>query len=222
MSDMKKQNVNEEKEERVEETLTGSEAQTDIVNKTTDSKKPPKKKISKLLCVGIIALFAVISFIVGIIAADVPISDLFSKTKNFSAAEMNIVLPKDFTPITGRDDLIACYGTNDVSVYIQKEPITEDSELKLYDLNNYRFNLLHKNGLTYADLKNTEGNAYFVYDYVNEASNVTYTFYTFTYQSDNAFWIVQFATEKVNASKFEADIIQWADTVTFAEQTENK
>lgn len=238
MSQNEKENLNENLETlSVEETESKSDkkkaepsdekkaSETDRkIAEPSDNKKAtkPKKKISKLLCVGIIAIFAILSFVVGIIVADVPIFDLFSKTKTFTADEFNIVLPKEFTPVTGSDEYLACYSSNDVSIYIKKDVITEDSNLKLYDLDNYRLNLLHENGLLYENLKNTEGNPYFVYDYLNEASGVTYTFYTFAYKTDGAFWMVQFATEKAQASQLEADIIKWADTITFKEQTESK
>ncbi len=216
MSKNENEKVTEAVEEKVDAPIQDSEDKAAVTKKKSSKEnKPQKKKLSKALCVGIIAIFAVISFMVGIIVADVPITDIFSKTKTFTTEEINIVLPKDFTPTTDRDGFIACYGTNDVSLYIKKDIITQENDLHLYDLDNYRLNLLHKNGLVYDDLKNTEGNAYFVYDYVNEASNVTYTFYTFTYKTDDAFWVVQFATEKNKAVQYEADIIQWAETVTF-------
>lgn len=223
-----------EKESLIE---TPVEDATEILDEATENKteketKPdpspqkkdpkPKKKISKLLCVSIILVFAIISFVIGIIVADVPILEMFSKTKTYTADELNIVLPKDFTAISGRDDLVACYSSNDVSIYIKKALITEESNLAMYDLDNYRLNLLHENGLKYDELKNIDGNPYFVYDYLHEASGVTYTFFTFTYKTDDAFWMVQFATEKEKVTQFEADIIQWADTITFTEQAESK
>ena len=216
MSNNEKEKVTETTEEKVEASVKQSETTATEAKKTSSKdKKNGKKKLSKALCVGIIAIFAVISFVVGIIVADVPIMALFSKTKTFTADEMSITLPKDFTATTTMDGFIACYGTSDVSIYIHKDIITEENDLHLYNLDNYRLNILHKNGLSYDDLKNTEGNAYFVYDYVNESSKAIYTFYTFTYKTDDAFWMVQFATEKNKATQYEADIIQWADTVTF-------
>ena len=228
MSQNEKENLIESAEKVTPE--TPAEA-TEAENKAEEKEAEPsvqknapkrKKKLPVLLCVSIILVFAIISFVIGIIVADVPILEIFSKTKTYTADELNIVLPKDFTAISGRDDLVACYSSNDVSIYIKKEAITEDSYLEMYDLDNYRLNILHENGMKYEELKNIEGNPYFMYDYLHEASGVTYTFFTFAYKTDDAFWMVQFATEKENVAEFEADIIQWADSVTFTEQAESK
>ena len=205
-----------EKNEVTSEKVTDSSKNEDI-----EIKAPKKKKLSKGLCAGIVAIIALISFVAGIIIIDVPIKELFSKTATHTVEEMSITLPKEFTPSNSLSGFTACYVSEEVSVFVTKEAFAENSDLALYSLENYRLNLLHQNGLMYNDLRNTEGNPYFVYDYVNPNTTITYSYFTFTFETAEGFWIVQFATEKGNAAKYESQIIEWANTITFANTTEN-
>ncbi len=194
---------------------------SEATKKLEEEKVKPKKRLSKGLCFGIIAIIAVASFIVGILVIDVPIKELFSKTTTFTVEEMNITLPKEFNPSNSLSGFTACYVSEEVSVFVTKEAFAENSNLSLYSLENYRLNLLHQNGLMYNDLRNPENNPYFVYDYVNPNTTITYSYFTFTFETAEGFWIVQFATEKGNAAKYENQIIEWANTITFANTTEN-
>lgn len=197
-----------------------SEKISEATKKLEEAKAKPKKKLSKGLCFGIIAIIAVVSFIVGILVIDVPIKELFSKTTTFTVEEMSITLPKDFSNANSVSGFTACYASEEVSVFVIKDSFEENDNLRLYSLDNYRLNLLHENGLLYNDLKNTESNPYFIYDYVNPDTTVTYTYFTFTYETSEGFWIIQFATEKANATKYEAQIVEWANTIAFATPTE--
>ena len=62
-----------EKNEVTSEKVTDSSKNEDI-----KIKAPKKKKLSKGLCAGIVAIIALISFVAGIIIIDVPIKELFS------------------------------------------------------------------------------------------------------------------------------------------------
>lgn len=194
----------------------------EAVTTTASAEKNKPKKLSKGLCIGIVAIVAVISFILGMVFINIPGgNDIFSKTKVFTADEMNITLPKDFSVIENVEGFTACYGIDDMAIYINKEAFEENSDLRLLSIENYRLNLLHTKDMSYNDLKETDGIVYFTYDYLNEATGTTFTYYTFTYETSEAFWIVQFAVEKSKVTEYENNIIDWAKTISFTKASEN-
>ena len=54
------------------------------------------------------------------------------------------------------------------------------------------------------------------YDFLNEEQNVTYRYLTVLYESDDGFWMVQFASQKSNFDAYEPSFIEAAKSVSFS------
>lgn len=50
---------------------------------------------------------------------------------------------------------------------------------------------------------------------INPDTKDTYKYFSFVYKSNDAFWLVQFATLAENADDYSSQIFEWAKTVTF-------
>ena len=84
-----------------------------------------------------------------------------------------------------------------------------------YTLDEYARLVLAANGKTTEDVKYKDGLVYFEYDFLNTEINSEYHFYSFLYKSEDAFWLVQFATLKENIDAQEANIFKYAKSVEF-------
>ena len=60
------------------------------------------------------------------------------------------------------------------------------------------------------------GNPTLLYDFLNEEQNVTYRYLTVLYESDDGFWMVQFASQKSNFDTYEPSFIEAAKSVSFS------
>ena len=61
-----------------------------------------------------------------------------------------------------------------------------------------------------------DGNPTLLYDFLNEEQNVTYRYLTVLYESDDGFWMVQFASQKDNFDAYEPSFIEAARSVSFS------
>lgn len=61
-----------------------------------------------------------------------------------------------------------------------------------------------------------DGNPTLLYDFLNEEQNVTYRYLTVLYESDDGFWMVQFASQKDNFDAYEPSFIEAAKSVSFS------
>lgn len=61
-----------------------------------------------------------------------------------------------------------------------------------------------------------DGNPTLLYDFLNEEQNVTYRYLTVLYESDDGFWMVQFASQKSNFDAYEPSFIEAAKSVSFS------
>ena len=49
----------------------------------------------------------------------------------------------------------------------------------------------------------------------NPDTKDTYKYFSFVYKSNDAFWLVQFATLTENVDEYSSKIIEWAKTISF-------
>ena len=68
-----------------------------------------------------------------------------------------------------------------------------------------------------AEVKTVDGVTY--YNYTGDADGTEYTYMATIHLLNNAFWMVQFASETKNYESAEAQFLAWAKTVTYAEAT---
>ena len=168
-----------------------------------------KKSSHKGLIVLIVAL--IIGFAIGF-ASTSGIFDGPAETKAFREEGLSITLTDDFIP-QKLEGYTLCYGSPKVAVFALEEPFSLAAELADMTLDEYGELLLQANAVD-SELQKTEyGTPYFTYNFTNPQTNETYTYYTFTYQGETAFWLVQFIVLTENVAEYQDDIFDWARTV---------
>lgn len=165
-----------------------------------------KKGIKRGIVVLIVA--AIIGFVIGF--TKVSVFDA-PKEKDFSAPGVTITLTDEFYKYND-DEYVAVYDSENVAVFISKVDTTEDDSFTEY----VEFFAAYCD-LTPNDIKTTDGLTHFAYTNVSSTNNVEYHYAVYLYETDNAFWAIEFATTKKDASSYADEIHDWAKSVTFAE-----
>lgn len=80
-----------------------------------------------------------------------------------------------------------------------------------YTLEEYGNLVIPTNGIS-AQLEKVEGLTKFEYEFTDSD---TYKYIGFVFKSDDAFWLVQFATLAENYDNYSAAIMEWAKTISF-------
>ena len=144
-------------------------------------------------------------------------SVLFPKTevepKTFTDSGISITLTNEFE-LKEMEKFTVSYDSKNVAVMVLKEDFSLVDGLESYTLEQYA-NLLLKTNDRSAKLKNIEGLTVFEYEYTNPSTENTYKYFSFVYKSDDAFWLVQFATLTELEDEYESKIIEWAKSVSF-------
>lgn len=175
-------------------------------NESEDTVKNRKKGIKR----GILVLIAavIIGFAIGftkVYVLEAP------KAKDFSSAGMTITLTDEFRKYND-DNYIAAYDSENVAVFITKVDTDEDDSFAEYT----EFLAVYC-GLTSDDVETADGLTHFTYTNVSSQNNVEYQYAVYFYETDDAFWAVEFATTKKDAGDYADKITEWAKSVTFAE-----
>lgn len=142
--------------------------------------------------------------------------------KTFSDGNFSITLTDEFEQIDLEEnnltDYYACFGTNYMSVFISKEPFSLSEGFGDLTIEEYRDLVLKNNDFDSSPtIQNHEGLTCFDYNTVNDSGDDSY-YFTSVYKSDDAFWIVGFATFAENEEIYGEDIIEWAKSVKFTEE----
>lgn len=144
-----------------------------------------------------------------------PADNTDSTPKTFSAEGMSITLTNEFKE-TKIQNFTACYDSSKAVVFAIKESFSLLEGFENYTLEQYGDMVIKNNGSISAELKTTDGLTYFEYDYANPAVNQEYHYFAFVYKADDAFWLIQFAVNKVDAINHFNDIVGWAKSVKFS------
>lgn len=135
--------------------------------------------------------------------------------QTFSSDGLEITLNKQFVE-ADYDMYTVSFDSPTVAVFVIKEEAELfDGIMTDYTLDEYARLVLAANGKTTEDVKYKDGLVYFEYDFLNTEINSEYHFYSFLYKSEDAFWLVQFATLKENIDAQEANIFKYAKSVEF-------
>ena len=138
--------------------------------------------------------------------------------KLFTYDEFSITLTDEFTE-GEYEGFTKVYESWECAVFVIEEDITQlidagslEADASLED---YCQLVIDVNGLgeeikpeTYEDL------IYYSYNWTNPESNKNYTYTSFVYESEESFWIVQFAYPEEDAAEIEPTVIEWAKSVT--------
>ena len=171
-----------------------------------------KKGTKKGLVILVIALIAGVA--VGKFASSALLSGFGASKETFSCRDMSITLTEDFKEVN-ISGYTTAYESKDVAVFVLREGFNLMDGLEDYTLKQYANLVIQSNNLKSVQVKNQGGLTYFTYEYTNAQTGDTYQYFSYVYKSDNAFWLVQFATLEDNVDNYEKDITKWAKTVTF-------
>lgn len=174
-----------------------------------------KKGTRKGVVVLIIA--AIIGFVFGFVRSSGMFSDKEAEIKAFSVDGMSITLTDEFSK-EDYDGYNAVYESMDVAVMVMKEEFTLLEGFEDYTLEDYFDLLCEANEFESLEMKTADGLSYFEYDYEDPESDDRYCYTAYLYKSDDAFWMVEFATLSETAAEYSQQIAEWAKSVEFDEQ----
>ena len=171
-----------------------------------------KKNGKKGLFVLIAAL--ILGVVIGLVSnIDLDFSTV--KEKTFTKNGLTLTLTNQFKDVDP-DNYIAFYESDDVMVGTFRDPFGQGpgESIEGVTLEEYGWGLLKTNEETARSQLEKDGDLYyFVFDDIFDRRY--YTYVTYVYQYDGAFWYVDFITEKENAEEYRDEISKWAKTVTF-------
>ena len=163
-------------------------------------------------------LILIVAAIVGAVVGYSITSNLFSnKTpdpKDFSSNGMTIKLTDEFVK-TDVENYTVAYDSKNVAVFALKEAFALADGFQDYTLEQYRNLELQNNNLSSSKIEDKEGLIGFEYEFTNPDTKDTYKYFSFVYKSNDAFWLVQFATLTENVEEYGPKIIEWAKTISF-------
>ena len=167
------------------------------------NRKRSKKKGIIFVCVAVF-----VGILIGILPALLSIGS--NKPETFTVDGMSITLTKAFdkVEIEGFD---AVYSTEKVSAFISKESFSLMSGLGSYTLREYGELVMDVNNFS-GELKTKDDLMYF--EYTSEDVD-NYNYIAFIYKADDAFWMVQFATDEDDYDSYTDRIYEWAASVKF-------
>ena len=134
--------------------------------------------------------------------------DLFKKEKTFSKSGMSITLTEDFVE-KDRISFTSTYESDDIIVTTLKEEKSLLGDMSV-DLDGYTKLVIKANNLTNLP-QHKDGLTYFEYE--KEASGKEFHYYAFTFEAEDAYWLIQFACEQKNHEKLEETIFKYAKSV---------
>ena len=134
--------------------------------------------------------------------------------KDFSSNGMTITLTDEFVK-TDVENYTVAYDSKNVVVFALKEAFTLAEGFQDYTLEQYGNLVLQNNNLSSSKIEDKEGLIGFEYEFTNPDTKDTYKYFSFVYKSNDAFWLVQFATLTENVDEYSSKIIEWAKTISF-------
>ena len=137
-----------------------------------------------------------------------------AKDMEFAVKELKITLTDAFkeSEFEGYDK---CFDSSKVAVFVLREDKSKLGELTI-TLEQYA-NLVYSANVNRdpKQVKQEDGIWCFEYEIKNETDGAVYHYYTAMYESDAAFWIVQFAARESEWTAIKPDILKYAKSVHF-------
>lgn len=141
-----------------------------------------------------------------------------AKAKTFSDDGMQITLTTDFSQ-ESLEGYTVGYAADTAIVLALHETKAEFAEAGAEDVTFEQYVEFVRQANSDKELVDGEpidGNPTLLYDFLNEEQNVTYRYLTVLYESDDGFWMVQFASQKDNFDAYEPSFIEAARSVSFS------
>ena len=157
------------------------------------------------LIVGAIIGYSVVSFI---------FSNQTPEVKTFSSDGLTITLTNAFRK-TDIGNYTVVYDSKNVAVFALEEPFESVDGFEDYTLEQYADLLIQVNNVN-AETKTVDGLTCFEYEAANPETNDVYQYFSYVYKTNDAFWMVQFATLDKDAESYSQQITEWAKSVEFS------
>lgn len=146
-----------------------------------------------------------------------------AKAKTFDAEGMQITLTSDFSQ-ESLEGYTVGYAAKTAIVLALHETKAEFAEAGVEDVTFEQYVEFVRQANSDKEIVDGEpidgepidGNPTLLYDFLNEEQNVTYRYLTVLYESDDGFWMVQFASQKDNFDAYEPSFIEAAKSVSFS------
>lgn len=129
--------------------------------------------------------------------------------ETFSAEEMSITLTSDFASFP-QDNFTACFANDFYTVLATKEEFELFPEKITLD----EYAGLVLTGMPEVEVTEKEGLKCFEYDAIG-GDSVEYCYFATVFETDDAFWLVQFATVTEDYEEAFPLFVEWAKTVSF-------
>lgn len=163
---------------------------------------------------GLIILIAalIVGVVIGLVSnLDFSISTV--KPKTFTKGGVSITLTNQFKDVDP-GNYVGFYESKTMMVGTFKDPYGQGESIDHITLEEYGWGLIKTNEQTARSELMQDGELYYyVFDEIYDRQY--YTYVTYVYKSDDAFWYVDFITVKEDAEARRAEISEWARTVTF-------
>lgn len=180
-----------------------------------DGNDTPEAKAGRKMGFGKGALVMISAMLIGGLVGYGAVAAVFAiieaQEKTFEADDMSITLTQGFNEqhLTGYDGVFA---SKNVDVFILKDSISdgEDADMSPTEYAEY---IIQKNRFENCDVIDGDGAPYFVFK--GYAGGKEYRYYAYTFKSDGAYWLMQFAVMESQADSYADDIAKWAGSVVF-------
>lgn len=158
----------------------------------------------------------IISVIIGFfIGFNFALSSSKANPKTFYSNGISITLTDKFIE-TDVENFTVAYDSKNVAVFALEEPFTLADGFEEYTLEEYAELVIETNNLDTSKIDTYDGLTYFTHQYENTDTNETYQYYSYVYKTDEAFWLVQFATLEENTQDYVESILTWAKSIDFS------
>lgn len=155
----------------------------------------------------IIVLFIMMVLVLGLSSCS-----LLSKEKEFTVSDLTITLTSRFAEkeVIG---FTSTYQSTDVLVFV----LEEDKDQLDYGLTleKYAKLILEVNKLDDVDYEKEDD--YICFEYTKNVSGKDYYYYARAYETEDSFWLIQFACFESKQDKLFDDIEKYADSIKFDE-----
>lgn len=163
-------------------------------------------------------IILIVAGIVGFVSGFLFTSDFFDKTpepETFSYDGMYVTLTDAFDE-TDMENFTVTYTSDDVAMFALKEEFSLAEGFGDRTLEQYADLVIENNNLESAEVKTSGEQTCFEYEYLNPETDETYCYFAYVYKTNDAFWLIQFATLKENVDDYAPQITEWANSVEFS------
>ena len=137
--------------------------------------------------------------------------------KVFACEEMRITLTDDFTEEDSINSYTGVFESSECAIFALREDKYYFGDI---DLDDYADMVLEANknaGREVGELHRKDGIPLFEYEFTNDSTGQTFKYYTTVFESDDAFWLVQFTCYSDDYKDMLSKFHKWARSIRFEE-----